>query len=211
MVKISSMNTVRGKVCIELDNGRRYFLKHSDMVNFRLYEDMEIDETSFERQVLICQYPDALNAAVAMLARRACSRKEIRDKLLSRGWCDETADMVLVKLDQHNLLNDQDFSNQWTRYRTAGNYGKNRIYMELRRKGIDEETARAALGSIQEDDQIEAASRLAMKAASRHKPDENIRRTRNRVIQSLVRRGFSWDIARAACEKVLHTADDDEL
>lgn len=209
MVKVSSLNTVRGKICIELDNGRRYYLKKSDLVGFPLCEDMEIDEASFERRILLCQYPDALNAAVAMLARRACSRKEIRDKLLARGWCDETADMVLAKLDQQNLLNDQDFSNQWTRYRTAGNYGENRIYRELRHKGIDEETARAAIGSVHEDDQILAASRLAEKAVSRRKPDEDICRTRNRVIQALVRRGFSWDIARAACEQVFRSEDDD--
>lgn len=209
MVKVISVKTVRGKVWIELDNGRRYQFRQSDMAGFPLYEGMEIDEASLERRILICQYPDALNAAVAMLARRACSRKEIRDKLLARGWSDETAGMVLTKLDQQNLLDDQDFSNQWTRYRTSGNYGENRIYRELRHKGIDEETARAALDSVSEDDQLRAACRLAEKGAGRRKPDEDIRKTRNRVLQSLLRRGYSWEIARAACDKVFSDADDD--
>ena len=208
MVKVVSLKTVRGKVTVELDNGRRYHLKPADLVGFPLSENDEIDEAVFERKVLLSQYPEALNTAVAMLARRACSRKEIRDKLLSRGWCEETADMVLTKLDQKNLLDDRDFSEQWTRYRSSGRYGTNRIYRELRFKGVDEETARAAVGSLDEEDQLNAAADFAARSAARCKPGEDIRKSRNRVMQALVRRGFSWEIARAACSRVFEPDDD---
>ena len=210
MVKVVSLKTVRGKVTVELDNGRRYHLKPADLVGFPLSENDEIDEAVFERKVLLSQYPEALNTAVAMLARRACSRKEIRDKLLSRGWCGETADMVLTKLDQKNLLDDRDFSEQWTRYRSSGRYGTNRIYRELRFKGVDEETARAAVGSLDEEEQLNAAADFAARSAARCKPGEDIRKSRNRVMQALVRRGFSWEIARAACSRVFEPDDDNE-
>ena len=193
---------------IELDNGRRYFLKQSDLITFPVSDNAEFEESDFERGILICQYPEALNAAVAMLARRACSRKEIRDKLLSRRWCEETADMVLAKLDQQNLLDDRDFSEQWTRYRSSGHYGTDRIYRELRYKGVDEETARAAVGTVDEDDQLNAATEFARKAASRRNQEEDIRKTRSRILQSLVRRGFSWNFAHTACERVLACHDD---
>ena len=85
MVRVSSITTVRGGVVIELDDGRRYKIRHSDLAGFPVYENMEMEDSSFEKKILLCQYPEALNAAVAMLARRACSRREIRDKLLSRG------------------------------------------------------------------------------------------------------------------------------
>ena len=210
MVKVVSLKTVRGKVTVELDNGRRYHLKPADLVGFPLSENDEIDEAVFERKVLLSQYPEALNTAVAMLARRACSRKEIRDKLLSRGWCGETADMVLTKLDQKNLLDDRDFSEQWTRYRSSGRYGTNRIYRELRFKGVDEETARTAVGSLDEEEQLNAAADFAARSAARCKPGEDIRKSRNRVMQALVRRGFSWEIARAACSRVFEPDDDNE-
>ena len=210
MVKVVSLKTVRGKVNVELDNGRRYHLKPADLVGFPLSENDKIDEAVFERKVLLSQYPEALNTAVAMLARRACSRKEIRDKLLSRGWCGETADMVLTKLDQKNLLDDRDFSEQWTRYRSSGRYGTNRIYRELRFKGVDEETARAAVGSLDEEEQLNAAADFAARSAARCKPGEDIRKSRNRVMQALVRRGFSWEIARAACSRAFEPDDNNE-
>ncbi len=210
MVKVVSLKTFHGRVTVELDNGRRYHLKPLDLIGFPLSENTEIDESVFERKVLLSQYPDALNTAVAMLARRACSRKEIRDKLLSRGWCEETADMVLTKLDQKNLLDDQDFSDQWTRYRSSGKYGSNRIYRELRFKGVDEEIARAAVGSLDEEEQLNAAACYAVKAAARSKPGEDIHKSRSRVMQSLVRRGFSWETARAACDRVFDPDDRNE-
>ncbi len=209
MVRVSSITTVRGRVVIELDDGRRYKIRHSDLAGFPVYENMEMEDSSFEKKILLCQYPEALNAAVAMLARRACSRREIRDKLLSRGWCQETVDMVFAKLDQQNLLDDRDFSDQWTRYRASGNYGTGRIYRELRSKGIDEETALESIGSISEEDQLEAASVLAVKAASRSRPGEDIFRVRNRILHALIRRGFSWEIARAACDRAIRPCDEE--
>lgn len=209
MVKVSSVTTVRGRVVIELDDGRRYKIRNSDLAGFPVYENMEMEDSEFERKILLCQYPEALNAAVAMLARRACSRREIRDRLLSRGWCQETVDMVFAKLDQQNLLDDRDFSDQWTRYRASGNYGTGRIYRELRSKGIDEETALESIGSVSPEDQLESASALAMKAASRSKPGEDLFRIRNRVLQALIRRGFSWDIARAACDRAFRSSEEE--
>ena len=209
MVKVSSVTTVRGRVVIELDDGRRYKIRHSDLAVFPVYENMEMEDSAFEKKILLCQYPEALNTAVAMLARRACSRREIRDKLLSRGWCRETVDMVFAKLDQQNLLDDRDFSDQWTRYRASSNYGTGRIYRELRSKGIDEETALESIESIRQEDQLDSASALAVKAASRRKPGEDIFRVRNRVLQALIRRGFSWEIARAACDRALSSCEEE--
>lgn len=209
MVRVSSITTIRGRVVIELDDGRSYKIRHSDLAGFPVYVNMEMDDSEFEKKILFCQYPEALNAAVAMLARRACSRREIKDKLLSRGWCQETVDMVLAKLDQQNLLDDRDFSDQWTRYRASGKYGTARIYRELRSKGIDEETALESLGTISEEEQLAAASALAVKAASRRKPGEDLFRIRNRALQALIRRGFSWDIARAACDRAFSSFDEE--
>ncbi len=75
MVKVSSVTTVRGRVVIELDDGRRYKIRHSDLAVFPVYENMEMEDSAFEKKILLCQYPEALNTAVAMLARRACSRR----------------------------------------------------------------------------------------------------------------------------------------
>lgn len=201
MERVSALIPVNKKIRVEFDSGKKYTLKKTDLLDFPLHENDEVDEKAFHQFVLLHQYPDALNTAVTMLARRACSRKEISDKLASRGCCDEVTALVLFKLEKEKLLNDQDFSEQWTRYRAGGNYGPVKIYRELRMKGIDEETARGAVSAIEEEDQSAKALDLAMKGFRRMKPGEDPRKARQRVLRSLISRGFDWDTAKEACDK----------
>ncbi len=79
--------------------------------------------------------------------------------------------------------------------------------MELRYKGIDGETAEAVLESIPEDQQEENALALARKALGRAKAGEDPRKTRQRVIDSLLRRGYGWEAARRACDRAMEEAE----
>ena len=194
--------SVRGaKARIELDSGAVYELKKKDLAEWPLQENDDVDEKEFLQFVRLHQYPDALNKAVAMLARRACSRKEIAEKLT--GYCDDIASLVLYKLEKENLLDDRDFSLQWARYRSGCGHGPQRIYRELRAKGIDEETAREAVASLDESDQFQKAVELAEKSIKRAKPGEDPRKTRERMLRALIARGFDWDTAREAVNQVM--------
>ncbi len=208
MDRVSALNVSGNKVRVTFESGRVYTLRKKDLLDFPLRENDPVDEKAFHQFVLLHQYPDALNAAVEMLARRACSRKEIADKLAARGCCEEVSSLVLYKLEKENLLNDQDFSEQWTRYRSGGNYGPAKIYRELRMKGVDEETAREAVSSVDDEGQAQRAFDLACKAARKCKPGEDPRKSRQRVLRALVSRGFDWDVAREAVGKAFSSDDE---
>ena len=57
-----------------------------------------------------------------------------------------------------------------------------------------------AFDSVNEEDGLDKAEALARKAWMRRKPDEDLRKSRQKVIGMLVRKGYSWDTARAACK-----------
>ena len=57
-----------------------------------------------------------------------------------------------------------------------------------------------AFESINEKVGMEKAESLARKAWMRRKPDEDIRKSRQKIIGLLVRKGYSWDTAKAACK-----------
>ena len=111
--------------------------------------------------------------------------------------------MVLYKLEREHLLNDADFARQWVEARSGRKLGRSRIAQELRRKGIDADEAEEALSAIDEDDQLADAIALAEKAAARAKPDEDPRKTYQRIAAMLARRGFRWDITKEALAQVL--------
>ena len=200
MVTIEEIRGVRSFVCIRLSSGESYWLRRDDLVGTAFHEGDEVDEKTFSRTVQVRQYPRALNHAVAMLARRPCSREEIRSRLVSRRYMEDVADLVVYKLEKEKLLDDREFCEQWIRFRTASHYGPAVIRRELRMKGIPPDMIEETLASADSSDPEKHALILARKAWSRAKAGEDIRKTRQRVIASLVRKGFPWEDARIACE-----------
>ena len=205
MVQVSEIETRNKgkKIKIVFDDGTKYLLDLS------LYEDRplrvgdSVDPEEYANWILLHQYKPALNRAVSMLAMRACSKGEIRNRLERAGYASGTVEMVLYKLEKNNLINDQDFAEQWSRYRSGQKYGAKRIYQELRSKGVSDEEAEAAIEAIPEEASAENAVYLARKALRRAKPGEEPGKTRQRMLGALLRRGFSWDQARSAVESVL--------
>lgn len=167
-----------------------------------------IDLEEYEHWLLLHQYRPALERAVALLASRAHSRFEIEQKLQRSGYRPSAIEMVIYKLEKENLLSDEDFAQQWVTSRSNRRLGKRRIAQELKQKGISASTAEAALDACSDESELIAAIDLAQKAAIRKKPDEPSRKTMQRIIGMLVRRGYSWDIAKQAASQALDAMDD---
>ena len=161
------------------------------------------------RPELLHQYRPALDRAVGMLAVRARSRREIEQRLLRAGYDEEVVSMVLYKLEREKLLDDEDFSVQWVESRKR-KYGSSRIAMELRLKGVSAEAAEAALACCSEEDELETATSLARRKIKSDRDACDSRKLFQRVTAFLVRRGYSWDIAKKAFEEALEEASEDD-
>ena len=204
MVKILRIEYIRTMVCIILEDHEEFWLRKKDFAALRWSEGMEMDREQFIQSVHLCQYPCALNKAVEMLARRPCSKEEIRKKLQFSRFSEEVTDLVIYKLEKEKLVNDHAFADQWVRYRSEGKYGPGRIVQELRYKGISEETVQSALQQMDPDDQLENAVVLAEKSLKRKNAETDIRKQKQKVTASLVRKGYDWETARKACELALN-------
>ena len=200
MVKIQRIIVSGNKVCIELDNDKKFWLKRKDYAESGLYEHMAINEIDLQKKIQLYQYPHALNQAVSMIARRPCSKKEIETKLTFNRYLPEVSELVLYKLEKEKLINDIEFCDQWIRYRTGQKYGPEKIRKELKQKGVDEEIITAAFNTLEDDDFDHYSIDLACKAWSHIKPGEDKYKSRQKVITSLIRKGYNWDQAKKACE-----------
>lgn len=198
METITEVRPVQKRLRISLSDGSAWWLYPKEWRQLALQEGDEVDPEQFARQVLLIQYPRGLKLAVAALAKRACSTEEIRRLLARNHYCEEAQDMVLCKLEKGGYLNDRAFCEQWIHYRSSGSYGAARIRQELRRKGVSESEVSEAMESVSEEDQVEAAAVLARRKRRQLGPAEDPYKTKSKIIQYLVRRGFSWDVAKKA-------------
>ena len=201
MVTVTAISKVRSKVRIDLSNDSDWWVTPNDYKKLQVLEGDIVNPDEFGKSVMLLQYPRGLNLAVSCLARRACSKEEIRRTLVRNHYNSEVTDLILYKLEKSGFLDDSEFCSQWIHYRSTGKYGINRIRQELRRKGVDEHIVSESLDSISSDDQLFQATEIARKKRQLIKKDSDPYKAKGKIIQSLVRRGFSWDIAKKAWDR----------
>ena len=87
------------------------------------------------------------------------------------------------------LVDDRRFASAWARSRAAAGYGRRRILRELAEKGIDDDTALAAVEEeLSGDEAARAREALRGRVPRDHKD-------RERLIRRLVSRGFEVRVA----------------
>lgn len=201
-MEVNEIRRVRSKVHLLIGSERI-------VIPARLYQERpvqvgdDIDLDEFDQWLLLHQFRPALDYAVSLLSARAHSTGELESKLLRLGYRPATVEMVLYKLSSNGLTDDADFARQWVASRANRKLGRGRIAQELRRKGISAEDAQAALDQLDEDDQLSAAVDLVRKGLQRAKPGEDPRKTANRIIAMLARRGYGYDQAKEALRQAM--------
>lgn len=209
MEVILEIRRQRGKALITLSSGDVIRVPLGLLRERPLKEGDAIEPEEYDNWLMVRQYRYALDRAVSYLAARAHSRHEIEEKLLRIGYRPCTVEMVLYKLERERLLDDADFARQWVESRSHHKIGRQRIAMELRRKGVSADDAEAALEQLDPDALLEDATDLAAKALNRAKPGEDRRKTASRIHAMLARRGYGWDIAKSAVSTAMEGWEED--
>jgi len=145
-------------------------------------------------------YREAMGKAGRILARRAHSEQELRDKLGTR-LNDAVGDVVVARLQQLGLVDDAAFARQWVEERAARK-GRGVLAAELEAKGIDTEVIEGILSRFPEEHEEARARELAVKHLDKvaGKP---LPRQAASILQMLLRRGFEPELAEAATQAVL--------
>ncbi len=108
------------------------------------------DQESVARTILLDQ-----------LTGRARTRAELSEKLAKKGVPVEVALRLLDRFEEVGLVDDEAFARSWVQSRQAGKgLARRALAQELRRKGVDDEIAAAALDEVDPDEEVEAARAL---------------------------------------------------
>jgi regulatory protein len=160
--------------------------------------------------------PDADSESVARtilldaLTGQARSRKELRQKLAKKDVPDDLAERLLDRFTEVGLVDDEAFARSWveSRQRSRG-LARRALAQELRRKGVDDATARAALDDVDPAQEEEAARLLVRKKLRSLRGVDHATATR-RLAGLLARKGYPAGLAFAVVRDELGASDEDE-
>jgi regulatory protein len=182
---------------------------------------LQTGQTLDEEKIAKLQAEDsrerALQQALLFLSYRARSEAEIRQNLRKHEYPEAVIEEILERLRQDGFADDRQFARAWVENRnTFRPRGRRALAMELRQKGIDDETIQSTLEGVDEET---LAYEAGLRKASRLRILE-WNDFRKKLGDFLSRRGFSypiiastvsrlWDEINGSGEK--HSIDNEEI
>lgn len=171
---------------------------------YQIKTDQTIDEKEFERVKQENDEKVAFDLAVGYIERYVVSAKGIKDYLKKKGFSAKIIAKTVEKLEEYNLVDDEKFAKNYFDALSSKN-GKNNIARKLKQKGISSEIIDELLENVQDDDQIETATALAVKFV---KNRDNSTKTKQKCIAHLIYKGYDYSVAQQATNSALETIEE---
>jgi regulatory protein len=149
----------------------------------------------------------AYQQAMLYLSYRARSESEIKQNLRKHEFPETVIEQTLEKLRRDGLANDNQFASAWVENRnTFRPRSRRALAMELRQKGLDDETVTSALTGVDEEAlAYEAARKRAARLAGLEWSE-----FRRKLSEFLARRGFPYSVIAPAVSKIWNEAHAEE-
>ena len=209
ITQISEQRRKANRRNVYLDGAFAFGCNLNVVAKFRLVEGMALTAEEVETIKRGEVRQDCFDAAMRFIERRMQSREELRSKLARKEYDAATIATVLDDLERLGYVDDAKFAA--AKVESAAklrHHGRRRAAVELLKKGVTGEAARAALDKTYDvHDSLATARELArkkMKSLASLPPEV----ARRRLAGMLARRGFDYDVVRPAIDEALGTRDD---
>lgn len=207
VTRIAEQRRKRGRVWVEIDGRSGLSLAADVVARAGLGVGDALDEAAILTLRAAEEVARATETALAFLAYRHRSEREVRDRLRRGGFDPDTSDQVVARLYEWRYLDDADFARRWVESRTGEKpRGRRLLQQELWQKGVDRETAREAIDDA-DLDEAAAAEALARARLPTYAGDDPAV-VRRRLGAYLARRGYGYDVVRGALERAMGEEED---
>ena len=160
---------------------------------------LELDEKKIEQLQAEDARERAFQQAMLFLSYRARSESEICQNLRKHEIPEAVIEQTLEKLRQDGFANDNQFAKAWVENRSTFRPRSRRMMaMELRQKGLDDESVTSAVENVNDE---ALAYEAAQKRAARYKNLE-WNEFRKKLSDFLARRGFSYSVTSSVVTRI---------
>lgn len=186
------------KKLVYIDYQIGFALYNREISVYKIYEGQEINENTLN-QVSEVLYNRCINRISYILIRSDKSEHDLREKLRNNYYPDDIIEKAVSHYKEYGYLNDEEYASNYIQHNIPLK-SKRRIYTGLLTRGISKELIEKLMDSFFETpDNEEYQRKLIEKEFVRKKFDftnsdslEN-KYILNKIISSLVRRGFNYD------------------
>ncbi len=177
-------------------DGRFYCgIKLEIAVKYRLKAGMQIEEGRLDEIQLATEKAQALDKAMTHISATMKTKKQIRDFLIRKGYTSAVCDYVLEKMEQLKLADDCEYCRAYVN--SVSGKGKRALEADLIKRGAERAAIEKALADKEED--ADEALRVIEKYL---RGKENTKENVYKGMKYLLSKGYSYDTAKQAVEKL---------
>lgn len=203
MIKIEAMTTTASgkKLKAVLSNGKTIYIDSETAYKYRVDTATEYSDEEFEEILYDSEYNLTKNRAFNILEYRAHSKKELFDKLCQKTD-EDTAWAVVEKMCELDLVNDKALlRDKLENLLNVKKYGIKRAMNDLLLKGFDREEIEETIEEMEYDEYSTVCEIIEHRYAD-DLPESDIKE-RQKIVATLMRRGFSYDDIKSAMAEYL--------
>lgn len=168
-------------------------LKKGNIININ-----SIKEIVNEDEFIKCK-----NSALRIVERAYKTEKEIKDKLIEKGFPESIIKRTFEFLKEYNLLDDKRYTDMYVKDKMK-NQGRNKIKYSLIRKGVSDELIEEKISSIDVDDEKEIAFSMAKKKYDvLCKREQDKYKLSQKLFRFLIGKGYSFECSNAVVKKII--------
>lgn len=203
ITKIEVQKRNKNRVNVYIDNEYSFSCSAELVYSHDLKLKKSVDIDYLKEVVNEDNYLKCKNDALRVIEKTYKSEKELREKLIKKEYEEKIIDRALDFLKEYNFLDDSKYADMYIKDKIKLQ-GKNKIKYSLIRKGIAEDLIKEKLKAYSGDVELNTALKLAEKKyAILSKNENDSRKLYKKLGDTLLRNGFSGDIASEVLNKVI--------
>ena len=209
ITKIEIQKKNKERVNLFLDNEYAFSIStelvYKEGLRVNLNVDIEkLKDLAEKEEMLRCN-----NSAIRIIERNYKTEKEVRNKLIEKGYNENAINNAIDFLQKYNFLNDNTYTKMYVKDK-LNSQGSNKIKYTLMKKGISKEMIEEELQNIDRDDEKKVAMELAQKKLSSIKKSENDKyKISGKLYRFLTSKGYNYDIVKETVKDVMSLDDFD--
>lgn len=202
-IEIGKRNKERANIYIDGEFSFSISLELVYKENLKANEHIDIEKLknlAGEDNYIRCK-----NSAIKIVERSYKSQKEMKEKLILKGYDERTIERTLQFLKEYNLLNDENYAKMYVKDKVKRE-GTRKIKYTLIKKGIDDNLIEEELSKVLSEDIKEVALELAVKKYNILKKREDDKyRLSQKLYRFLMTKGYDFDLISEVVKEVFDT------
>ena len=206
-MKITKIEKKKRLYLLELDGSEKLYITEDTIVRFMLSKGMEITEQELSEIQDYAQFSYGKNLALYHLSFKQRTAKEVKDYLTQHDIQPETISQVLDNLKKDNWINDKRYAHSFIQSNfLTGDKGAFVLKQKLSQKGISSTIIEDELSQF---DFTELTDKVAEKLLKKHQGKLPSKALQDKILQSLINKGFSYSQAKTAYQHLEIEEDQD--